>query len=187
MLWVTPEHGWRRRAQDNALRRDLSESGLHVVDSLKLPPLSCDDALRFDANLFDRDVHLMRSPARHTRRQDNPVRIEHQVVGYYVVGGGSCRSRNEPRSGTGVSPRMCPWQSRVALYADLQLTLPVAVGTQLWCLQSIDHLHPHPRNSRASRQAVQSQAIGLGWRELSRTSCTTVAILDAPLHLVLLL
>ena len=40
---VTPEHGWRRRAQDNALRRDLSESGLHVVDSLKLPPLSCDD------------------------------------------------------------------------------------------------------------------------------------------------
>ena len=79
---------------------------LSTLSSFRLFPAMT--ALRFDANLFDRDVHLMRSPARHTRRQDNPVRIEHQVVGYYVVGGGSCRSRNEPRSGTGVSPRMCP-------------------------------------------------------------------------------
>ena len=44
-------------------------------------------------------AHLMRSISSPHQRQDNLVRIEHQVVGYYVVGGGSAEAVMSPDRG----------------------------------------------------------------------------------------
>jgi hypothetical protein len=86
---VTPEHGWRRRAQDNALRRDLSESGLHVVDSLKLPPLSCDDLLKLRGSQIKMETSSCCgvTPEHGWRRraQDNALRRDLSESGLHVA------------------------------------------------------------------------------------------------------
>ena len=56
---------------------------LSTLSSFRLFPAMT--ALRFDANLFNRDVHLMRSPARHTRRQDDPMRMSIRLSGIMLL------------------------------------------------------------------------------------------------------